>query len=139
MVGDVKSPFLLVDKMSNVDDVRIEMSEHETSFKADDLAEAMQEIDTRFMDANNWSTITYSTGLISKIEFFSDALKTNKTMKREFTRTVGSDGINYITGIVTTTYNEGGTVDSVITTTISRTDNKIDGCSSVFSTSEILC
>lgn len=122
-----------------IDDIRVQTSEGETSLKADDLADSLKEIDQRMMGNNIWSTITYSSGLISQIDYYSDAGKTVLILRRTFTRTLGSDGINYITGMVTTAYNDGGSTDSVITTVLSRTSDKITGCASSFSTTEPVC
>jgi hypothetical protein len=125
--------------MSQINDIRVETTESQTSLKSSDLSETMKELDSRILDAHTWSTITYTTNLISKIEYFSDAAKSVKTIQREFSRTVGLNGINYISGIVTTTYNDDGSTDSTITTTITRTSDKIVGCASVFYTAETPC
>lgn len=124
--------------MGQVDDIRVEMTEFETSMKSDDLADTMKEIDARLMDSNVWTVPTYTAGLLTKIEYYSDAAKTIKTMQKVFTRVLGSDGISYISSITTTVYNDNGTTDSTITTTINRTSDIIVGCDSVFSTSEVL-
>jgi hypothetical protein len=125
--------------MSQINDIRVETTESQTSLKSSDLSETLKELDSRILDAHTWSTITYTTNLISKIEYFSDAAKSVKTIQREFSRTVGLNGINYISGIVTTTYNDDGSTDSTITTTITRTSDKIVGCASVFYTAETPC
>jgi len=126
--------------MPNLDDNRIQVSEQLTSMASDDLADSLKEIDARVMDSNSWNTITYDgDGLISKIEYFSDSAKTKKTIKRDFTRTTGTDGLKYITSISTTIYNDDGSTDSTITTTLTRTSDKITSCSSVFSTTEPAC
>lgn len=126
--------------MAQIDDIRVQTTEELTSLKSDDLSDTLKEIDARMEGSNVWTTITYTLGLISKIEYFSDAAKTIKTLKREFTRTVGSDNVDYITSVVTTFYNDGGSTDSTITNTISRSiEDKIESCSSVFSTTEAPC
>lgn len=125
--------------MPNVDDQRVQMHENETSFKSPDLADSIKEIDQRVMGSNIWSTITYSSNLISQIDYYSDAAKTKLIINRTFSRTLGSDGIQYITGMVTTNYNDDGSTDSVITTVLSRSSDKITGCASAFSTTESTC
>jgi hypothetical protein len=126
--------------MSQVDDIRVRASEEELSTTSPDLLGSLKEIDERTMGANVWTTIIFDVDdLISEIQYFSDAAKTQMTMKRVFSRTQGADAIDYITGMVTTVYNDNASVDSVITTTLSRTDDIIDSCSSSFSTTESIC
>ena len=126
--------------MSNVDDIRVRTTEEETSTISPDLLGSMKELDSRVMGADVWTTILFDAdNLISEIQYFSDIAKTQMAMKRVFNRTTGSDTIEYISSLVTTIYNEDASVDSVITTTLNRTDDVIDGCSSSFSTTEELC
>jgi hypothetical protein len=126
--------------MGQIDDIRIQTTEELTSFESSDLSDTLKELDARIEGSNVWTTITYTLGLISKIEYFSDAAKTIKTLQREFTRTTGSDSIKYITTVVSTFYNDGGSVDSTITNVLTRSAaNKITSCASVFSTTESPC
>ena len=126
--------------MPQIDDIRIQTSEQSTSMVSSDLSETLKEIDQREMGADIWSTISYSSGLVSEINFYSDASKTKRIIKRVFNRTVGSDFISYLSSMITTYYNIDNSVDSVITTTLTRDANdKITGCASSFSTTETPC
>ena len=126
--------------MPQIDDIRIQTSEQSTSMVSSDLSETLKEIDQREMGADIWSTISYSSGLVSEINFYSDAAKTKRIIKRVFNRTVGSDFISYLSSMITTYYNIDNSVDSVITTTLTRDANdKITGCASSFSTTEPPC
>jgi len=126
--------------MAQIDDIRIQTTEQVTSMTSPDLLGTIQEIDQREMGSNIWSTISYSSGLVSEINFYSDVAKTKRIIKRVFNRTIGSDFINYLTSMITTFYNTDTTIDSVITTTLSRDVNdRVTGCASSFSTTEPLC
>jgi FMN-dependent NADH-azoreductase len=125
--------------MPQINDDRIQTSESQLSTISPDLLNTLKEIDERVMAANIWSTITYTLGLISRIDYYSDAAKTVQIMRRDFTRTVGSDQVNYITSILTTSYNSDGSTDSTITTALTRTGDKVTSCASVFATTESPC
>jgi hypothetical protein len=126
--------------MSNIDDTRIQTSEFETSMTSPDLEKTLKEIDQRVMGDNIWSTITYDVDtLISEVRYYSDSSKTIMILKKVISRTLGTDGIKYISSIVTTSYNLDGSPDSVITTTLNRTNDIITTCESAFSTVETGC
>lgn len=116
---------------------RIEVRENRTTFIEPRLSGLIKELDGRLNCANVFETITYTSGLISKIEVYSDIGRTKKVMERDITRTTGSDGVDYITGMVTKFYNSDATEDSRVTTTITRdSEDKITDCDNVFSTTE---
>jgi hypothetical protein len=126
--------------MAQINDIRVETTESQISTISPELLGTLQELDSRVMGSNIWSTITYTSGLISSITYYSDVAKTKMTMRRVISRTLGSDLVNYVTGIVTTVYNDEGTVDSVITTVFNRdSSDRIIGCASAFTTTETPC
>jgi hypothetical protein len=125
--------------MGQPNSTRIETPEGAYSFTETRLSELLREIDSRLNCAENYDTITRTGGLISKIEIFSDLAKTIKKIQRTYTRTTGTDGVDYITGFVTIFYNANGSEDSRVTTTITRVANLITSCNHVFSTSENTC
>ena len=126
--------------MGQVDTSRIHNTEEQYTFVGYGLDRVLKEIDTRLTASDCWATITRIDELISKIEYFSDAAKTKKTIERIFTRTAGSDTVDYITGIVTIFYNDDGSEDSRVTTVITRdSEDFITSCENVFSTSEASC
>lgn len=124
--------------MGAVNTHRIEVRETRTTFTEKRLSGVLDQIDARLNCANVWETITRTGGLISKIEVFSNAAKTIKVMERDITRTTGSDGVDYITGMVTKFFNSDTTEDSRVTTTITRdADDNITECANVFTTTEL--
>lgn len=127
--------------MGNTDTSRIQTYEQENTFISPDLSGLIKEIDARIDGANCFPVITRTSNLISKIEYYSDAGLTNKRIQRTFTRTVGTDQISYITGILTIFYNEDTTEDSRITSVLTRdpTNLWITSCTNVFSTTEPVC
>lgn len=116
---------------------RIEIRENRYTFTEKRLSGLIKELDGRINCANVFETITRTSDLISKVEIFSDIGRTKKLVERDITRTTGSDGVEYITGMVTKYYNSDGTEDSRVTTTITRdSDDRITACDNVFSTTE---
>ncbi len=116
---------------------RIEVRENRTTFIEPRLSGLLKELDARLNCANVYETITRTSGLISKIEIFSDIARTKLVVERDITRTTGSDGVDYITGMVTKFYNADTTEDSRVTTTITRdSEDRITQCDNVFSTTE---
>jgi len=126
--------------MGQTDATRVQTNEENNTTISADLASALNEIDSRITSKDIYPVITRTSNLISKIEFYSDAAHTKKLYQREFSRTAGSDSVLYITGILTTFYNDDGSVDSTITTAITRTGSDlISSCNNVFSTTEPQC
>lgn len=126
--------------MGQTDATRVQTNEENNTTIAADLATALNEIDSRITSKDIYPVITRTSGLISKIEYYSDLAHTHKLYQREFTRTAGSDSVLYTTGILTTFYNDNGSTDSIITTTITRNGSDlITSCNNVFSTSEPQC
>lgn len=126
--------------MGQQDVSRIRTYEENNTFISPALDGLISEIDSRLSGANCFSSITYTGELISKIEYYADQARTKKRSDVTFSRTIGSDGVNYITGIISIFYNEDGSEDSRVTTTLLRdVDDKITDCDNVFSTSEALC
>lgn len=125
--------------MGQTDATRVQTNEENNSTVSSDLASTLTELDSRITSKDVYPVISRSGGLISKIEYFSDLAHTHKLYQREFTRTAGSDLVLYISGIITTFYNDDGSVDSTITTTINRTSDKISSCENIFSTLEPQC
>jgi len=126
--------------MGQMDATRVQTNEENNSTVSSDLASTLTELDSRITSKDVHPVISRSGGLISKIEYFSDLAHTHKLFKRELTRTAGSDLVQYISGIITTFYNDDGSTDSIITTVISRdSSDAITSCSNIFSTTEPQC
>lgn len=123
--------------MGAPDASRVQVQEGAYTFTETRLAFILKEIDARLNCAETYDTITYTSGLISKIEIFSNSARTIKVVERTYTRTTGTDGVGYITGMLTKFFNSDTSEDSRVTTTITRdSENKITSCDHVFSTSE---
>ncbi len=126
--------------MGQIDTERIRTAEEETTFTDSTMAGLVKEIDGRVNAANCFPVITRTSGLISRIDYYSDIAHTQLRIRRDFTRTVGTDQVAYVTGIVTTFYNSDGSVDSTVTTAIARdASNYVTECDNVFSTGESIC
>jgi hypothetical protein len=125
--------------MGQTDATRVQTNEENNTTISADLASALNEIDSRITSKDIYPVITRTSNLISKIEYYSDLSHANKLYQREFTRTAGTDLVLYITGIVTTFYNDNGSIDSTITTTIARSNDLISSCNNVFLTTEPQC
>lgn len=116
---------------------RIEIRENRYTFTERRLSGLIRELDGRLNCANVFETITRTNDLISKIEIFSDIARTKKVAERTITRVTGSDGVEYISAMLTIFYNSDGSEDSRVTTTITRdVDDRITACDNVFSTTE---
>ena len=116
---------------------RIEIQEGPLTFTERRLSGIIREIDSRLNCSEVYETISYTSDLISKIEIFSNFARTIKVAERTFSRVTGSDGVEYISGMVTIYFNSDTTEDSRVTTTITRDgDDRITSCDNVFSTSE---
>lgn len=118
---------------------RIEIQEGAYPSRADRLDGALLELYSATTCANKFTTITRdSDNLIEKIEYFTNAGRATLDHEVTYTRATGSDGVDYITGMVAIFYEwDGTTEDSRVTTTIVRdTNDLITSCDSVFSTSE---
>ena len=116
---------------------RIQILEGRYTFTDRRLSGIVAEIDSRLNCAEVYETITRTSDLISLVEIYSDIARTKKVVERSITRTTGSDGVDYITGMVTIFFNSDGSEDSRVTTTITRDgDDRITSCDNVFSTTE---
>ena len=123
--------------------VRTQHQEGANTFRSKDLMRVMQEIDGRFNSANCWSTITQTAKLITRIEYFTDAGKTDKAIQKDYTYVTVS-GLERLATITATYYNKDTSIDSTVTTTINRVgiedadydEGDIEGCDSPFSTTE---
>lgn len=106
-----------------INDIRIAVTEEQSSFKSSRMDELVKEIDSRTVGAELYTTIVRTpdpNGLITRTEYYSDTAKTKMVLKREFTRVSGLGGSQLVASITTTAYNEDGSIDSVITTSITR-------------------
>lgn len=119
---------------------RIEVLEGNYTFTERRLNGIIAEIDMRLNGANVWVTFTRTGGLISKIEYFSNSARTIKVCEQNITRGAGVGSIQLVTGIQNIFYNSDTTEDSQVNETIGRpnlgTDDIIETCDSVFSTTE---
>lgn len=126
---------------ANTDAERVYVTEEKYTFRSIHLNDILHELDKRTSFADCFTTITRTSGLISKIEFYSDIARTNKVMERQYTRTTGYASIQFVTGIITIFYNDDSSEDSRVTTTIGRASvseiSVIETCDNVFSTSEV--
>lgn len=126
--------------MGQIKDGRIRVGEESSSFTEANLAALILEIDSRTLGANKFVTINRTNGLISSIDYYKDIARTQLKMTHVISRTTGLDNVEYITGVISTIYNDDFSVDSTITKTLIRDiDNKITACNSVFSTTEAQC
>ena len=126
--------------MGQVSIDRVANPEERYTFISKSLDGALKEIDGRISAADCWASITRTSGLISKIEYFADAAKTQLRIEQTFAKATGSDQVEYTTGILTIFYNADTSEDSRITTVIVRDgDNNITSCENVFSTAESEC
>ena len=120
---------------------RIYVTEEKYTFRSKYLNDVLTELDKRTSHADCFTTISRTSGLISKIEYFSDIARTNKVMERQYSRVIGYNGFSYVNGIVTIFYNDDASEDSRVTTTITRDSNAnksvINQCDNVFTTSEV--
>ena len=106
------------------------------TFTEDFLDDLLKQVDRRTSCRDTWSTITRSGGLISKIEKFSDAGKTQLIMERQLSRTVGPDSVSRVTTITDIYYNADGSEDSRVVSTVTRVSQLITSCECPFSTTE---
>lgn len=127
--------------MGNANAARVQTREENHTFVSPSLRGILFEIDGRLNHANCWMQIDRDgNNLISETRYYRDSGFTNLAIKRVFTRTE-LNGKHYITTIATTYYEEDGvTVDSTVTTTVTRnlvaTNKEITSCASPFSTTE---
>jgi len=126
--------------MAQIDSERIRTAEEETTFIDPTLAGLIKQIDSRTSAANCYPTITRTGGFISQVDYYAEAARTTLVASIAVTRTAGSDGVAYITGLIATFYNADASVDSTVTTTIARdADDNITSCDNVFATGESAC
>jgi len=121
-----------------IDSNRVYHDETGNTFTSEKLDKILGEIDSRLSSANCFPTITRTSGLISKIEYFSDVARSIKKAEVTFTRYNGNDGVKYIGGYTFIYYNDDTTEDSRVTGTLVRdvNENYITSCNNVFSTGE---
>lgn len=123
-----------------VDSKRVQSIEGKYTFTNRSLSGIIDEIDMRLNGADCWVTITRTSGLISKVEYFKDAAKTMKVCEQVITRATGVGGVKLVSNIQNIYYNSDTSEDSQVNASLSRpslgTDDDITACSSVFSTTE---
>lgn len=118
--------------MGQTDATRIYVQEGAYSFPSTVLAYVLQDLDRFINSTNTWVTITRTSNLISKVEYFSDAAKTKKVFEHQYGRIS-----NRITSVLAIYYNANGSEDSRVTHTFTRDgSNRIDTSSNPYSTSE---
>ena len=124
--------------------IRIALKEGRHTWVSSNLEFFFEELDMRLNHADCFAVYTYTSGgindgLMEKAEYFKDAAHSPSLLAADqtVTRATGSDGIQYISGIVSIYYNSGLTEDSRVTTTVTRDGNdRMIECANVFSTSE---
>jgi len=137
-VCDISDGQSAIDRLyhSPIDTTIVDINETLDTTVSTNLSGVLSELDGRITAKNVYPVITRSSGLISKIEYYNDITHSHKIFQRVFSRTLGSDQVAYITNIVTTFYNTDNSIDSIITSLITRTDDLITSCSNTFSTTE---
>lgn len=122
----------------NADTIQVDEGKH--SFTGKQVDSVLKNIDERVNSANVWHTATRSAGLLTKIEYFLDAGKTQKFLERQYGRLTGVSGIRFVSSITTIIYNSNGSEDSRVVQTYSRetnlNKNVLVNSNSVFTTSE---
>lgn len=111
--------------MGQANSKRIGVREGGTSFVSPDLGTLIKELDGRLVGADLFMTITRSSGLISKVEYFAEAARTTLLIERTISRTAGTGGVLYVTGVLTKFFNLNATEDSRVTDAFPRTSDKI--------------
>jgi len=102
------------------------------SFTSDDLQGIVREIDMRLNGANVYTDLTRTSGLITNISYYAEALRTTLIMQRNITY---SGGLIII--IESIYYNADNSEDCRITETVVRDiDGNVTECDSVFTTTE---
>ncbi|MCP4077652.1 MAG: DUF2190 family protein [Gammaproteobacteria bacterium] len=119
--------------VADINSSQVVNPEQPTTYISERLNVILDNLDSRTSNREYYEVITRTAGLISKIEYFSDAAKTVKAKERNFTYT--SEKISSITDIY---FNLNGTEDSRVTQSFTRdTSNLITEISSPFTTSEV--
>ncbi len=120
-----------------VDASRIYVQEGAYTARRDRLDFVLLELFSAVTGQDVFPTITRTAGLITKIEYFTDATRTKLDHECDLTYIVGGDGVSRVSTMVTIYLNFDLTEDSRVTVTITRDgDDLITQCNSVFSTSE---
>jgi len=102
------------------------------SFTSDDLQGIVREIDMRLNGANVYTDLTRTSGLITNISYYAEALRTTLIMQRNITYAGG-----LIIIIESIYYNADNSEDCRITETVVRNiDGNVTECDSVFTTTE---
>jgi len=118
--------------MSQTNPERVSVKEALTSLRSSNLKGALKELLQRVSYEDLHISVTRSSGVITLVEFFADVGRTKKLFERSYSR----GAFNRITGITTIFFNELGSEDSRVTTTVSRTDHVFDSNDNVFSITE---
>ena len=118
--------------MGRPDLKRLEAAEGAYTFISNNLAKLLLEVDARMNGREVYTTIDRTSGLIDKIEYFSEAARLNKMMELQ---------IAYLSGDFSTFtwifYNLDGSEDSRVVESVTRDINDdITECNSVFTTTE---
>lgn len=111
--------------MGQANSKRIGVREGGTTFVSPDLGTLIKELDGRLVGADLYMTITRSSGLISKVEYFAEAARTTLLIERTISRTAGTGGVMYVTGVLTKFFNLNTVEDSRVTDAFPRTSDKI--------------
>ena len=110
---------------------RIALKEANSTLTSKDLAKAVQELDRRDTNAEMYMDYIRVAGKLVRIDYYSEAARTNLVAKRDLTYTA-----NKVSSTLDTFYNSDGSVDSTVTTTFIRVSGKVVSSDSVFATSE---
>lgn len=121
---------------------RISVQEGAYSFLSRRLSGILLELDMRLTGRGMFLKFIRSEGLIARTEFYRDVERTNLALSRDYMRVSGATGVDLISGVVTTFFEEDGlTVDSVVSGFLER-DLTVSGqdfiicCSGFFDTDE---
>ena len=123
-----------------MDASRIFVQEGAYPFRKDRLDYVLQEISAGLYKANTFPSIIRNgtTNLIERTKHWTDITRTVLNHECIYTRTIGVDGVSYVTGMTAIFYEADGTTeDSRVTVTMVRDgSDRITSCDAVFSTSE---
>jgi hypothetical protein len=123
-----------------INDARVDTKEKETTFKSESLRDTLREIDERVSHLLHPVITRTVDKLVERIDYYQDETLTKLVFKRDFVRFVGTGGIKLIGGIVTTFYNDNGSIDSVNTLNLTRNptgENFITSCDSIKTSPEV--
>ena len=113
--------------MGQVNAKRIDSLEENSTFRERILSKLLIELDQWRTGRGMFCDLTLDEGCLLNIKYYSDPEKTELVYETDFSYQIGPDTVEYVSGQLSTFYNEDGSLDSKVSGYATREAESVSG------------